>query len=57
MVTLNVKRCLLEPSLESAADLAVAHAPSEPAWTPPPAAAATTNNVPIIAMADVLTTL
>ncbi len=57
IVTLNVKRCLLEPSLESAAVLAVAHAPSEPARTPPPAAAATTNNVPIIATADVPTTL
>jgi hypothetical protein len=57
MVTLNVKRCLLEPSLELAAVLAVAHAPSEPARTPPlVAAAAATNNVPIIATAGVPTT-
>jgi hypothetical protein len=56
MVTLNVKRCLLEPSLELAAVLAVAHAPSEPTRTPPPAAAAATNNVPIIATAGVPTT-
>jgi hypothetical protein len=55
--TLNVKRCLLEPSLESAAVLAVAHAPSEPARTPPPAAAAATNNLPIIATTAVPTTI
>jgi hypothetical protein len=35
----------------------VAHAPTEPARTPPPAAAAATNNVPGIATADVLATL
>jgi hypothetical protein len=57
MATLNVKRCLLEPSLELAAVLAVDHPPSERARTPPPAAAAATNNVPIIATADVPITI
>jgi hypothetical protein len=53
MVTLNLKWCRLEPSLETAAVLAGAqHAPSEPVRTPPPAAAAATNNVPIIATAE-----
>jgi hypothetical protein len=59
MVTLNVKRCLLESALEPAAVLVVAHASSQPAPTPPSAAAAAaaaaTNNVHIIATTNVPT--